>query len=314
MDRAEAVAKSVGADLVLATDPDADRLGAMVPDDSGKFRFITGNQIAAMLTAFKLEALRKQGILPSSPIVVKTEVTTRMITRICQKERVQLVDDLLVGFKYIAEVLRSLETTGEYGEVRGRVEDFVIATEESHGVLVTQDIRDKDAAGAALLMAELALTLKREGSSAWNYLLKLQEKYGYFRNDGVNIQMEGVTGRARMARMLDSMRSSPPSEIAGRKVTRFIDLRDPDEKFGPIQGETDSAARNVLIFELGESTRVVLRPSGTEPKAKAYIEISCAPRPAGMTDTKWSEAQSKVDADATELGIAFVNLAKSLGS
>jgi phosphoglucomutase/phosphomannomutase len=314
MDRAEAVAKSVGADLVLATDPDADRLGAMVPDDSGKFRFITGNQIAAMLTAFKLEALRKQGILPSSPIVVKTEVTTRMITRICQKERVQLVDDLLVGFKYIAEVLRSLETIGEYGEVRGRVEDFVIATEESHGVLVTQDIRDKDAAGAALLMAELALTLKREGSSAWNYLLKLQEKYGYFRNDGVNIQMEGVTGRARMARMLDSMRTSPPSEIAGRKVTRFIDLRDPDEKFGPIQGETDAAARNVLIFELGESTRVVLRPSGTEPKAKAYIEISCAPRPAGMTDTKWSEAQSKVDADATELGIAFVNLAKNLGS
>jgi phosphoglucomutase/phosphomannomutase len=224
------------------------------------------------------------------------------------------VDDLLVGFKYIAEVLRSLETTGEYGEVRGRVEDFVIATEESHGVLVTQDIRDKDAAGAALLMAELALTLKREGSSAWNYLLKLQEKYGYFRNDGVNIQMEGVMGRARMARMLDSMRTSPPSEIAGRKVTRFIDLRDPDEKFGPIQGETDAAARNVLIFELGESTRVVLRPSGTEPKAKAYIEISCAPRPAGMTDTKWSEAQSKVDADATELGIAFVNLAKSLGS
>lgn len=314
MDRAEALANNVGADLVLATDPDADRLGALVPDDTGKFRFLTGNQIAAMLTAFKLEAMSKEGTLPSSPIVVKTEVTTRMIARICGKARVQLVGNLLVGFKYIAEVLRNLETQNCFGDARGGLRDFIIATEESHGVLVTHEIRDKDAAGAALLMAELALTQKRNGSSAWNYLLKLQETNGYFRNDGVNIQMDGVTGRTRMARMLDSLRASPPKEIAGYPVTRFEDLRDPDGRLGPIQGATDAAGRNVLLFELGEAARVTLRPSGTEPKAKAYVEVCSPPRPAGMTDQAWKETKEDIDQRAVKLAGAFVELAKSRAS
>ena len=311
MDRAEALASKIGADLVLATDPDADRLGAMVPDYSGKFRFVTGNQIASMLTAFKLEAMARQGTLPSSPIVVKTEVTTRMISRICESARVQLVGDLLVGFKYIAEVLRNLETTNAYGDVRGGLRDFIIATEESHGALVTCDIRDKDAAGAALLMAELALTQKREGSSAWAYLLKLQERHGYFRNDGVNIQMEGITGKTRMTRMLDSLRASPPKEIGGCPVTRFEDLRDPNGRLGPILGNTDAAGRNVLIFEMGNHARVVLRPSGTEPKAKAYVEICSDPRPAGMTDSKWAEIKDEIDQKAQGLAQDFVAIAKS---
>ena len=311
MDRAEALASKIGADLVLATDPDADRLGAMIPDYSGKFRFVTGNQIASMLTAFKLEAMARQGTLPSSPIVVKTEVTTRMISRICESARVQLVGDLLVGFKYIAEVLRNLETTNAYGDVRGGLRDFIIATEESHGALVTCDIRDKDAAGAALLMAELALTQKREGSSAWAYLLKLQERHGYFRNDGVNIQMEGITGKTRMTRMLDSLRASPPKEIGGHTVTSFEDLRDPNGRLGPILGNTDAAGRNVLIFEMGNHARVVLRPSGTEPKAKAYVEICSDPRPAGMTDSKWAEIKDEIDQKAQGLAHDFVATAKS---
>ncbi len=311
MDRAEALANRLGADLVLATDPDADRLGALVPDDSGKFRFVTGNQIAAMLTAFKLEAMANQGTLPSSPIVVKTEVTTRMISRICASARVQLVGNLLVGFKYIAEVLRSLETTNSFGDVHGSLRDFIIATEESHGALVTCDIRDKDAAGAALLMAELALTQKRQGSSAWAYLLKLQERFGYFRNEGVNIQMEGITGKTRMIRMLDSLRASPPLEIDGYPVTRFEDLRDPRGRLGPILGDTDAAGRNVLIFELGDRARVVLRPSGTEPKAKAYVEMCSDPRPAGMTDNQWAEIKEGIDQKTLKLAQSFVETAKS---
>jgi len=189
--------------------------------------------------------------------------------------------------------------------------DFIIATEESHGALVTCDIRDKDAAGAALLMAELALTQKREGSSAWAYLLKLQERHGYFRNDGVNIQMEGITGKTRMTRMLDSLRASPPKEIGGHTVTSFEDLRDPNGRLGPILGNTDAAGRNVLIFEMGNHARVVLRPSGTEPKAKAYVEICSAPRPAGMTDSKWAEIKNEIDQKAQGLAQDFVATAKS---
>lgn len=309
MDKAGLLGEKAGADLVLATDPDADRLGALVPDGNGKFRFVTGNQIASLLTAFKLAEMRRQGSLPKSPIVVKTEVTTRMISRICHKEGVQIVDDLLVGFKYIADVLRALESEGHFGDVQGTPSDFIIATEESHGALVTPDIRDKDAAGAALLFAELALAMKRQDSNVLAYLHRLQEQFGYFRNDGVNIQMDGVTGRVRMNRMLDSFRTDPPREIDGLSVTRFEDLRNPDGRLGPIQGATDAAGRNVLIFEMGQDARVVLRPSGTEPKAKAYVEVSSQPRAAGTTDADWEKTKNGVDEKAASLGNAFVQMA-----
>src|SRR5262249_42680948 len=156
-------AKQHRADLVLSTDPDADRLGAMIPDREGGLRFVTGNEIAALLTHFKLSKLAQQGRLPPSPIVVTTEVTTRQGTRIARHFGAQVIDDLLVGFKYIADVLWQLEQHGAYQDVRGSPADFVIATEESHGILVTPQIRDKDAGAAALLLAELALDQKRKG-------------------------------------------------------------------------------------------------------------------------------------------------------
>src|SRR5204863_5738845 len=131
--------------LVLSTDPDADRLGAMIPDRSGGWRFVTGNEIAALLTQFKLSKLTQQGRLPASPIVVKTEVTTSLVTRIARHFGTQVVENLLVGFKYIAEVLWQLEQHGAYEDVRGTPDDFVIACEESHGILVTPHLRDEDA-------------------------------------------------------------------------------------------------------------------------------------------------------------------------
>ena len=314
MDKAGALATELGADLVLATDPDADRLGAMVPDELGKLHFLTGNHIAAMLTAFKLAELKHINCLQSRPIVIKTEVTTRLIKRICTNAGAQLVGDLLVGFKYIAEVLRSLEDTGTFGDVYGTTKDFIIATEESHGVLVTSSIRDKDAAGAALLMAELVLTMRRRGISAWTYLQQLHADYGYFRNEGVNIQMEGITGRSKMIRLMDSFRRNPPKQISTFQVTKFADLRDPAGRFGPIMGATDLASRNVLIFEMGESARVVLRPSGTEPKAKAYFEVSSVPRSAGSSDKDWMEICSAVDKQMAELSNAFINMAVHLAN
>ena len=140
MDRALALAQSLKADLVISTDPDADRLGVLAPDETGAFIFLTGNQIAALLTHFKLSKLAENGTMPRRPIVIKTLVTSNLVTRIARHFKAQVVDNLLVGFKYIAEVLHQLEENGVYGEVEGTPDDFVIAGEESHGILLTPQI------------------------------------------------------------------------------------------------------------------------------------------------------------------------------
>jgi phosphoglucomutase/phosphomannomutase len=305
MDRAAALAAEKRADLVLATDPDADRLGGMVPDREGKYRYVTGNEIAALLTHFKLSKLVQKGEMPASPVVVRTEVTTELVSRVARHFKAQVVENLLVGFKYIAEVLWQLERDGAYEDVRGTPEDFVIASEESHGILVTPKIRDKDAAGAALLFAELALDQKRRGKTVLDYLEALYRTFGYFRTEGVPVVMTGIEGKRNMARMLNALRAQPPREIAGLAVTAFEDLRDEKGRLGPLKGATDAAARNFLIFRLGDRGRVVLRPSGTEPKAKTYVEAWSAPCPAGATPEQWLRTCREVDELVRQLANDF---------
>ncbi len=235
MDRAAVCAAQHKADLVLSTDPDADRLGAMCPDRSGAWRFVSGNEIAALLTHFKLSKLSQQGRLPPSPIVVCTEVTTGQVTRIARHFRAQLVNDLLVGFKYIGDVLWQLEQTGSYEDVHGTPEDFVIGVEESHGVLTTAHIRDKDAGGAAVLLTELALDQQRRGQTVLDYIERLQREFGYYHNVGIPVFMAGVHGKQQMGLMLDRLRATPPKEIGSMAVTRFEDRRDEMGRFGPIK-------------------------------------------------------------------------------
>lgn len=313
MDRAAAKAREAKADLVLATDPDADRVGGMAstsPVGGGDFRAITGNEIAALLTHFKLAQLARSGSLPDNPIVVTTEVTTGQITRIGRHFGAQVVGDLLVGFKYHADVLWQLESTGQYGDVRGTPADFVIGTEESHGVLATAALRDKDSACAVLLLAEAALVQKRAGRTLVEYLDDLNRQFGYYRNEVLNIVMTGLEGKQNMARMLDALRSSPPAEIGGLAVTGFEDMRDEAGRLGPFKGETDRAARNFLIFRMagpgGLAAKVCLRPSGTEPKAKAYIEVCSDPRPAGQTDADWAKTTAAADAQVQRLATDFL--------
>ncbi len=313
MDRGEATAREKNADLVLATDPDADRIGGMAstsPAGGGTFRFINGNEIAALLTHFKLAQLARTGSLPENPIVVTTEVTTGQITRIGRHFAAQVVADLLVGFKYHADVLWQLESTGQYGDIRGTPADFVIGTEESHGILATDGIRDKDSACAVLLLAEAALVQKRAGRTLVDYLDDLNRQFGYYRNEVLNLVMTGLEGKQNMAKMLDTLRSNPPREIGGLAVTGFEDLRDEAGRMGPFKGDTDKAARNFLIFRMaganGLAAKVCLRPSGTEPKAKAYMEVSTNPRPAGTTDAAWAETTAAADAQVQRLATEFL--------
>src|SRR5205814_943923 len=178
-------------------------------------------------------------------------VTTSLVTRVARHFKAQVVENLLVGFKYIADVLWHLEQEGAYEDVRGTPADFVIASEESHGILVTPQIRDKDAGGAALLLAELALDQKRRGQTVLDYLDRLAKEFGYFRTEGVTVAMAGVAGKQNMARMLDALRKDPPREVGGLAVTAFEDLRDEEGRLGPLRGATDAAARNFLLCRLG---------------------------------------------------------------
>ncbi|VTR94930.1 phosphoglucomutase : Uncharacterized protein OS=Candidatus Entotheonella sp. TSY2 GN=ETSY2_36385 PE=4 SV=1: PGM_PMM_I: PGM_PMM_II: PGM_PMM_III [Gemmata massiliana] len=312
MDRAERVGTERHADLIISTDPDADRLGAMAnrsPDGKGTFRFITGNELAALLTHFKLAQLARAGSLPAAPIVITTEVTTGQATRIGRQFGAQTISDLLVGFKYHADALWQIESTGQYGDVRGSVADFVIATEESHGIMATAGVRDKDSACAALLLAEAALYQKRQGRTLVDYLDDLNRQFGYFRNELLNIVLTGLEGKVNMARMLDALRKNPPKEIGGLPVTSFEDLQDPDGRMGPFKGDTDKAARNFLIFRLGgdgQTAKVCLRPSGTEPKAKAYIEVSGAPWKAGTPQDAWDSSCAAIDVRVQKIATDFL--------
>jgi phosphoglucomutase/phosphomannomutase len=309
MDRAERVAKDHSVDLALATDPDADRLGGLIPDGLGGYRYLTGNEICALCTWFKLDQLTKQGRMPRSPVVITTVVTTSLVTRIARHFGSQIVNNLLVGFKNMAEVLRQLEETGTYEDVQARPEDMVLAAEESHGIMLMPQIRDKDAAAACLLLAELALDEKRHGRTMLDRLNDISRQFGYFRNEVINLVMPGIEGRLLMTQMMDSLRSAPPQEVAGMKVTGFEDLRDPIGRLGPIKGATDAAGRNVLVFRFGENASIALRPSGTEPKAKAYIEVCSQPCPRGFSDQIWQKCRQAIDSEIRQLASELVKLA-----
>jgi phosphoglucomutase len=210
------LAREVGADAVFACDPDADRLGVCSRTADGIFRFLTGNEIAVLATHFKLEQLKNHGRLPQRPLVIKTEVTTELLRPITEAFDGVLVGDLLVGFKYHANVLDHLERHGSFGALRGTVQDFVIAVEESHGLLVTPEIRDKDAAGAALLLAELAALQRTKGGTLLDYLDDLYMRYGYYANLGTSMVMTGAEGTVQIQAIQQGLRQQPLRSLAGR--------------------------------------------------------------------------------------------------
>ena len=295
-------AEAHGADLVLASDPDADRLGLVVrhplPEvGPGIWCFMGGTEIAALVCA---HALAHGG--RATPLVLKTEVTSMLVDRVARAGGARLVGHLLVGFKYIGDALDQIEAHGAFAGMPATLDDFALGCEESHGVLVTPALRDKDAAGGALLLAEAASLQRAAGRTLLDALEDLWRAVGYVRNELVSTVMRGAEGRARIAEIQASLRRDPPCEIGGRAVTAFHDRQDPAGPFGPIQGETDRSSRDVLVWELGPHARVILRPSGTEPKNKIYVEV------AGEPGEDLATAVPRIDAQARALADAFTRL------
>jgi phosphoglucomutase len=269
-------ASQLGADVVLGADPDADRLGMVVPDARQGWTFLNGNQIGVLLADYMLS--RQGEKKRRRPFAVTTVVTTSLFSRLAQARGVQTVGDLPIGFKYIAALLNDIEEKGRWGtRITAQLDDFVLGIEESHGYLVIPHIRDKDAAGAGLLLAELVSSLKSAGKSVLEHLDDIYRRFGYVRNHLVSTVMQGARGFLNIRRAQQSLRERPPPAVGTFTVRSFIDRWDESGPLGKILSETDRAARDLLSFELEGGARIILRPSGTEPKNKIYVEVSSEP-------------------------------------
>jgi phosphoglucomutase/phosphomannomutase len=296
------LAQQVEADAVLACDPDADRIGVCSRTATGEYRFLIGNEIAVLVTHYKLEQLQRLGRLPAQPLVIKTEVTTELLRPITQHFGGTLIGDLLVGFKYHAHVLDCLEQHGRFDAVEATVHDFIVGVEESHGILVTPEIRDKDAAGAAVLLAELAALQRQKGATLLDYLDDIYKRYGYYANLLTSMVMAGAEGLTNIEKIQNTLRARPPEKVAGRAVTRLTDHWNEQGIHGPLKSETDRASRNMLVFRLDNGARVIIRPSGTEPKNKIYIEVPAPPL--GPQADREVLARCKAETDAIAQQIA----------
>lgn len=296
MQQGIALARQVHADAVMACDPDADRIGVCSATTDGDYRFLTGNEIAVLVTHYKLEQLQRLGRLPSRPLVIKTEVTTELLRPITAHFGGVLIGDLLVGFKYHGNVLDCLEQQGRFGSVQATLDDFILGVEESHGILVTPEVRDKDAAGAALLLAELAALQRQHGATLLDYLDAIYKRYGYYANQLTSMVMTGAEGLTNIEHIQHTLRHQPPDKVADWNVTQMIDHWDETGLHGPFKSDTDRASRNMLVFRLDNGARVIIRPSGTEPKNKIYIEVPAAPL--GLQASSEALAQSKAATDA----------------
>jgi phosphoglucomutase/phosphomannomutase len=299
LDAACAYADQVGADVVMACDPDADRLGLAARHPAGPggaWRVFSGNEIAALACQYVVA----QGGRPH-PLVIQTEVTSGLVSRVAKAGGARVIDHLLVGFKYIGDALHQLEEHGSFAGVAARLADFALGAEESHGLLVTPEIRDKDAAGGALMLAELASRQAAQGRTLVDALDELWRRVGYVQNQLRSVVMLGAEGRARIAAVMASLRADPPASIGGLVVTAIHDRQDPLGVFGPHRSDTDRASRDVLVYQLGPDARVVLRPSGTEPKSKVYVEV-CGDR--GAADA--AAERARVDAEVQRLANSFL--------
>ncbi|MBO4308563.1 MAG: phospho-sugar mutase [Clostridia bacterium] len=255
------VANRVGSDLIIATDPDADRVGVMTRTKSGAFRTITGNQIGALLLDYIITAYRKTGTMPPDPYAVKSIVSSELAAQICEANGVRMYN-VLTGFKFIGEVIKRCEEEG-----RGT---FLFGFEESYGYLKGTYARDKDAVVASMLIVEMTAYYHASGMTLSDALDALFARYGFCYENTVEIYMEGLDGAARMSALMDGLRTDPLSELAGVRVAAVSDYLKQTVTENGTTRPTGLSRSNVLSYRLENGDLIVARPSGTEPKIKFY--------------------------------------------
>ena len=260
---AVALAKKVGSDLIIGTDPDSDRIGVMVRDGED-YTPITGNQLGVLLLDYIINARREAGTLPENAGAVKSIVTTEMAKVVAETNGVHF-EDTFTGFKFMAEKKQQLESQG-----LGKV---VFSYEESYGYMLGDYVRDKDAVTASLLLTEMAAWYQSKGMTLFDALQALYEKYGYYGEKTHNLVMPGLDGLEKMAALMKGLRDAPPADIAGVAVTKRTDYADgtiTDCATGNVTA-SELKGSNVLRYALDDGTVILVRPSGTEPKIKVYI-------------------------------------------
>ena len=258
------LAKKNDVDFILGTDPDSDRVGIMVRDNSGAFRPVTGNQTGVLLLDYLIGAMRRAGKLPENAAMLKTIVTTEMARKVAESNGVACYDTF-TGFKFMAEKMGQLE-----GEGKNTV---IFSYEESYGYMLGHYVRDKDAVTASLLLTEMAAWYAGQGMTLFDALQALYKKYGYYGEKTHNLVMPGLDGLEKMAALMQSLRNAPPAEIAGVAVVARRDYQSGTET-DCTSGESraiELSGSNVLRFALADGTVILVRPSGTEPKIKVYI-------------------------------------------
>ncbi len=285
-----------GSGIVLSSDPDADRIGLEVKLADSSWYHFDGNQIAAVLCYFLMldpEGPRRKGL------VIETLVTTRILRKIVDEAGdSQLIDDLLVGFKYVADVLKKLEHDGRYRDVKCTPDKLVLATEESHGVIVDPSIRDKDATPACMYLAALYQRLRRQGRNLHDYYVQILDHVGPHADFNRSIMMSGADGVFKRDRIMESLRQSPLNTVAGSALRKVSDHWD-EAAFGHFVSETDKLPRNVIQYFF-DSFVITVRPSGTEPKLKFYCQVL---PDAELSHTRGLERLSAAAAKAEKLAV-----------
>ena len=293
MKLALALGKKTCADLVIGTDPDADRMGVAAPD-KGEFALITGNQLGALLADYILSSRKEMGKMPAKPAFIKTIVTTEL-QRLIAEEYGALCFDTLTGFKYIGEKIREFESQKEGPS-------YIAGGEESYGYLVNTEVRDKDAVSAATMTAEMALYHRTQGRTLLDQLRVIWKKHGYFQETLISKTFKGESGLKTMKELMEKLRKNPPSMFAGQKVISVKDYQN-GTTFNPVtnsrKNDIDLPSSNVLQFILEDKSVVTARPSGTEPKVKFYA--SCRSQRGMELDAAMKIVAQKIDAISAQL-------------
>lgn len=287
----------VKADVVMATDPDADRLGIAVPDAKGGYTLISGNQLGALHADYILLSLKELGRMPGRPAIIKSIVTTELQARIARAYGAEC-HDCLTGFKWIADTMRRFERDGR---------DFVYATEESYGYLVEDEVRDKDGISAAAMTAEMTLYWRSKGKSLLERLDELFVEHGFHEERGLSKYFQGPTGMDIMRGIMEAYRASQPASLGGLAVQRIRDIKT-GKTWKPGSAATekvDLPASDVIQWYLSDGTLVTVRPSGTEPKIKFYVLARTEVGPGGLSAAR--------EASAAKVGAILADIKKVVG-